>query len=408
MHKAFIVIVVLLISAIPLKSWVHGSATYYGLSATRPAVNYVTSSFDTTNKQLMARSGHFARSPISSIQIVTSNFYVDATPGIQRVETGSGATATVTASIEYPAGVCTQVLFSGVSSGSIADGNILLSDSIAVSIPSGAQFWVRQFWTSAGGAIYTFFPPGANLADMGDALRVAVSGLSDQTVSCGTVTKNVNDALHWPLGIISPMAAPSVCIIGDSIAAGSVDDYSPSGDMGSIARSIGPVFGYVNMAVPSEKAQDFINSHTQRAKMFSYCSAGIVEHGTNDMAAAIGATAAQLEGLLTTIYGYFSGPQVFQSTILPRPTTTDGCATLGNQTLPSWEAQRVIFNDALKTSSFGPISGNFDVASAIETSTDSGFWITSPRYSGDCIHPNLAGNIHIPNTGAINTARIIR
>lgn len=378
------------------------SLTYSGISATRAAVNQ--GSLDTTNKQLMTRSGHFARSTITSIKIIASNFYVDL--GTQ-LETGSGATATVTASVEYPAGVCTQLLFSASASGSISDGSTLESDVVNVSIPSGAQFWIRQFWTSTGGTIYSGFPPGGDATNMGDSLRVAVSGLTDQTVSCGTVTKNVNDSLHWPLAIISRITAPSVCIIGDSIAAGTGDDYSASGDLGSVARSIGSSFGYTNLAIPSSRADEFVSSHTQMVKVLPFCTAGIIEYGTNDLSS--GHSVAQLESDLTTIYGYFSvGSQIFQTTILPRPSTSNGCTTLGGQTLPTWEANRLTFNDALKGGSFGPVSGQFDLSSAVETAVDSGFWITSPRYSIDCIHGNQAGYLHIQSSGVIDTSRIHR
>lgn len=383
-------------------SWRLGAliASYDGLAATRAHVNTLTS-FDTSNKQVMVRSTHRARSALTQIKIIAQNFYVDQGT---RSEASPGATATVTASIEYPSGTCTQLLFSSSASGTIADGSTLTSDYLTLSIPSGAQFWVRQYLTSTAGAIYN----SVHTQITGDQIKLAVSGLADQTVSCGAITGGAG-GMAFPLAIIAPITAPSVCMVGDSIVWGTGDTPTADGDQGIIARTIGPSFGYVNMGVPSDTINingGFLSSHAQRVKPFSFCTHLIVEYGTNDFAS--GRTLAQVKTDLNILYGLFPTTKVFQTTILPRPTTSDACVTLGNQTLPSWEASRTSLNDQLKAGSFGPFLGAFDTSSQLETATDSGFWITSPRSSVDCTHPNATGYGTVATSNVIDITRIHR
>lgn len=380
-----------------LGAWTHGAQTptYDGLSSTRAQVN-TFQTFDTTNKQLMVRSTHVTRSAITQIKIIASNFYVDQTT---RAETAPGAAATVTASIEYPSGTCTPLLFSSSSSGTIADGSTLTSDYATVAIPAGVQYWVRQYLTSTAGAIYNNVAPQIT----GDILRKAASGLVDQTVSCGVIAGG-GGGMHFPLAIISPITVPSVCITGDSIGWGTGDTPTSNGDQGIVARSIGPAFGYSNLAVPSDAAYFFLASHTQRVKVFPFCTHFINEYGTNDFAA--GHSLATVKADLTSIYNLYPNSRVFQTTILPRPTTSNGCTTLGGQTLPSWEASRVSLDDQLRLNTFGPPLGSFDTASPVETALNSGFWITSPQQSADCVHPNSTGYGTVTSSGAIDTSRI--
>lgn len=382
----------------------HGAVQYQGIAATRGGIS-VTGTLDTTNKQMMVKTTHVARSPITSLKIVTSNFYFNPTT---RVEAGSGAVASISASIEYPSGTCTQVLFSASANGSIPDINTLTSDATMLFIPTGAQFWVRQFWRSTGGIIYTASYPQVT----GDQIKRAVSGLTDQTMSCDAITGGAT-GLHLPLAIIASTASPTLCLLGDSIPFGNItattfDTPNANGDLGLLSPTLGPLFGYSNISASADTAASFVAGNTQRVKVLPFCSHGIVEYGTNDLFA--GDSAATLQANLSTIYGLFPATsKVFQTTILPRPTTSDGCATLGNQTLPSFEAARLTMNNALKGATFGPNSGTFDTSSLVETATNSGFWKTSPSlWSADCIHPSVFGYAQYPSSGIIDTARIHR
>src|SRR5882757_8714573 len=149
-------------------------ALYEGLVAGRARMFTTT---DTAIKQIMGRYGLTATENLSSVRLVFHNFVLG------NHDTGVGGTCAVTASIEFPAGTFTQVLFGGLASGSIPDGGMLFSDTLAVSIPSTSTFWVRQFIQNATGTNYCNWQSSV----FGDAANTGVSGITDQTMS-GTIS----------------------------------------------------------------------------------------------------------------------------------------------------------------------------------------------------------------------------
>ena len=129
------------------------SFLYEGLVATRARM--MGSPPSVGNHQIMMRSAHFATETLTSIRIVFSNFYnANRNGGSPILDSGRGAAASITASVEYPAGTFTQVKFDGLATGSIPNANVLFSDYMTVSIPSGAQFWVRLFTNNPAGIIF--------------------------------------------------------------------------------------------------------------------------------------------------------------------------------------------------------------------------------------------------------------
>lgn len=384
---------------------------YEGLIATRARVNNIGSfpGFDTTNKQLMVRSTHVARTDITSLKIMAVNFYRSSSGGF---EPGSGATATVSASVEYPATTCTRITFSSSNDGSIPDADVLLSDSTSVTIPNGATFWIRQYIRSSGGTIYDTPFPGRIT---GDQFKVGVT-VTDQTMSGDTITGG-DVGMHFPLGIIGPTRNPSVAIIGDSIGYGLGGSPTSIGDMGTVAPSIGPVFAYTDLSVPGERAgstNGYVNASINRAKIYPYVSHIINELGLNDIADIpndLPGLKTRIGSLYTQLAARAPSALVFQTTLTPGVSTSDACATLGGQTsFPEVEAPRTGFNDELRAATFGPPGGCFELADVIETSRNSGFWKTSPQKYSDgptaCSHLNTYGYGRLVTDGAIDTSRI--
>jgi hypothetical protein len=357
---------------------------------------------DVTTAQAMSRTGHFARSSISSLKIAAANFDVGGV--------NIGASATVTASIEYPQGTCTQIKFGGGATATIANNSYALSDYVNVSIPSGAKFWIRQFYQNANGTLAV--SNHNDNANMGDALNRAASGLSDQTVSCDAVSNVSSANIYPPAAIISRTAQSSVCVIGDSIAFGQGDTYSnSSGDLGSIDRSIGPTYGYIDSSITGDTAQHFAgNPQPAVISLAAYCSHVIVEYGHNDIYVNSDSLGT-LEGFLTTSYGLFTGGQIIgQTTLTPTTTSTDGWATTTNQTIVAGNTTRVSFNDALRAGTFGPTGGFLEMANPVETAQDSGIWKAGAGFpacnpwTGDAtvaVHPNNCAYLQIQSAGTI-------
>lgn len=375
--------------------------SYLGMVATRCVAPI---SRNTTNKQLMSRSPHYARTAISSLQILIPNWYID--PAGAHAEIGSGADATVRASIEYPANTFTQILFGGSVSGTVPNVSQLLSDAVSVSIPNGALFWVRIWWDGGTGGILSIPHDLTGTGLPGAGLEVGVSGITDKTMS-GTVTAADNE--FSPVAIIGQTDAPSFVVVGDSICLGDSSKETigdASGDFGIVARAIGPLYAYASLCQNGDQGEDFVASHTNREAIFAYASHLICEYGSNDFY-TVGASQATVKATLQTIWGYMTarGGKVYQTTITPRTTSTDSWATTGNQTLVSGtvDARRTGLNDELRGGLTG-LEGYFDVADAIETSRNSGIWkVTGSAngYTADGIHPNTPGSVLVRDSGVI-------
>lgn len=370
---------------------------YLGQIATR---SWIPNNFFATNKQIMSRTFHYARDVISSLQIVIPNFTVVSAAAPNMGENGPGATATVTASIEYPAGTFHQATFSGSTSGTIADGGMIVTDPIAVSIPNGAQFFCRIWYSCAAGIIYG---TSSNGMSTGDGVAFGVT-TPDLTMS-GTVTQATNITGVAPAALIAMTKKRSVALLGNSRGYGASDTGDSSGDLGEMARSIGPSLAYLNLCVPSDRAIDFTTgSHsTNRRALMSYASSRVSEFGINDVTQ--GAAPSAIVSALQTIAGYKTTP-IWQTTISPQTTSTDSWATTANQTPNANNSNRVSLNGSIRAGLAG-FAGFFEIADVNESARDSGKWVVNgvANYATpDGIHENRAQNLRIAASGAINPA----
>jgi hypothetical protein len=297
----------------------------------------VPSANDTNFQQYNSRSRHVARDDIARIQVAFANFYVLAGHGQELVP---DTVADITASIEYPEGVFTQLLFSGVASKTIPRGEFVVSDLANVVIPDGTAFWVREFRQQAQSILYNVsLGPNAN-----DALELAASGLTDMTMG-GTIT--------------------------------------------------------AGFAVTT--ATKFMEGYAQRQLLFKYCTHLVVEYGTVDFS-LFSLTVDQLKAVLSRVYDVFPTRRVFQTTITPISSSTDGWVTAVNQT-PNTQGGRIgAFNADLRSSAFGPGLGMLDVAAVLQDATDETIWKSTggTARTGDGLHPNTFGNNEVASSGVID------
>jgi hypothetical protein len=372
---------------------------YEGLVATR---GLAPINLNTTNRQLMSRSPHYARDDITSLKVAIPNWRVrNASPFDEQ---GVGSTATVTASVEYPSGTFTRVLFGGVASGTIANGSTIFSDYTNVNIPNGSLFWIRIYYTSSTGVLSI----PQDTSAIGSGLETGVSGISDKTMS-GTVTSAGNT--FPPIAIIGVTAKPSVIAIGDSKLLGANDlTGDSSGDFGDVDRSIGPSFAYSSSGQNGDAAFRYVSAHAQRNLLLPYASDLIVEYGSNDLSSNRSASTVLSD--LETIWGYAqaSGLKVYQVTITPRTTSTDSWATTANQMTWAQNSANNTLNDSIRALPSG-LQGAFDLSDVISTSRGSGIWIangTANYYTTDGIHESTNANLLIKSSSAIATTSITR
>jgi hypothetical protein len=372
------------------------SHAYLGQVATR---SLVPNAHCRQNLYGMSRSSHFARDQIASVKIILSNWYGSEGPTQVSIgnETSTSVSANVRATIEYPVGAFTQILFDGSAMGTIPASSNIVSDFANVSIPNGAPFWVRVFWKSGGGIVYSTNPLNE---PMGDAYTVSATPISDQTMG-GTVRNNGGGGLFVPSAIVAKTSRPSILMIGDSRTIGIHDSADDSLDQGETARSIGPNFGYIVRSSAGQMASNFVISHARSLELATYCSHVISGYGINDIGPG-GASAATLENSLRSIWALFSQP-IFQLTLAP---VTSGAWTAvdgSDQMVEALESARVIVNDWIRTTPAG-LSGYFDVADKVESSRNSGKWRAdgSPeKYTTDGVHENQFANLAIQSSTAI-------
>ncbi len=362
-----------------------GRRPYLGSVATRTRV---PNSSGSANTKLMSRSYHIARDNISAARIILTN-----TAGTDTVA-NSSASVTYTASIEYPAGTFNQVTFSASTSVLVTAGAKILSDliNLSVVIPKGAIFWVRVFFVSSGAGLLYCSQANTSL----DAMTFGTGGaVTDQTMG-GTVAQTHSSLCHYPAAILGYTRLASFGLIGDSRVSGQGETSSTTlGDMGEIARSVGPNFAYINLGTAGASFASIISAHANLADYGQYCT-----HLISNL--TINSTASSAAGMLAnhlTIRSYFSSNSPFWAcTIAPKTSSTDSWATLVNQTDTS--GNRAAYNSLILPGVAG-FAGVFDLASVVENSSK---WIVNgaANYAtADGLHESTTAYGLIQSSGII-------
>lgn len=385
---------------------------YWGQVATKC---YIPSGVSTTNKVARTRSHHVMRENVTALKLEFANWYwARSTVG---PETNGGGNFTITASIEYPAGTFTQVTWAGATSKVIASGASALSDAINVTIPKGASFWVRTFVTAVTAIVFCEGNSGFQRRDLanGEAYQYAASGLTDTTMG-GTITDNgaATAPIYVPTAIIGQTRQPSVLIIGDSRDWGFTDTLDSSGDLGDIARSLGPSYGYINAACAGDTFSAFIAAGAKRTALKQYVSHVVIGDAINALrsgGSGQNKTAATVLGELQTMLGLFSDKRRLVSTLGgPNPTSSDAFVTTANQSPNGNQAQMAAYNDAIRAG-VANNDGYFEIADQVESARNSGKWWVNGVANGttsDGLHSTQASYLRIKNSGAVNPAMLSR
>lgn len=307
--------------------------------------------------------------------------------------------------VEYPQGTFTPVLYSGVATAAMAaGGKQIASDPLAITIPAGATWWEHTVnVTGSATFISTIELPVA----------AATLGVLDSKYAFSTAPahQSVGQASTFMFGsaiisgtITGPAAAKSVFIVGDSILWGTGDVTAAGAKQGtgSLDRTLDVAgIGHAKFSIGGMSASDLATIVTAgSAQWVAYiaaikavCTHTIFEYGVNDF--VLGQTLTQLQASAQTVVGAFSGKINGLSTLSPRTTTTDGYATVANQTVKTdgqWSSAPS-YNAAVRA-----LPANFtfyvDFADACMTARDSGIWKSSPQVgfvpTTDGTHPTSA------------------
>ncbi len=251
---------------------------------------------------------------------------------------------TVEASIERLSGA-TMAAWSAAATKTLAPSDLLaLSDAFAAVIGAGELLYVRTGATmTAGQQIPTGYLriPNTNAIDAAATSSAGSSQINAYGPLSVTTPYAANLYGYGPIGIlgIPDRYVPAVLILGDSIddAAG----YDATGDgfsnIGFTARGLAAAnVPFCKSTRGTGKAVDIIPATAPGVHLLmQYATHVLVGSGTNDLAAGTALATIQANLLLIYASARSHGCKVYQRLILPRTTSTDAWATLGNQTTVS-------------------------------------------------------------------------
>jgi len=317
---------------------------------------------------------------VSDLQFVFQNWYWDNSYN----EAVVGNDITVTASIEYPAGVFNRIKFGGKVSRLMPGGVAitLVSDTLPITGKAGdkAVLWTCQDLPAAGNNFVVSLIEGSTAFDQ---------NVNSDATDAGGAAGNWNYA-YAPI-VLGTCAAPnpkSYVIAGDSISRGQADNV-PSATRGAYgwpARAMDNAGQtYVKLAKSGMGSNTFINGVFVRdliSKLrFSHI---LTQIGTNDLQG--GGTAQAVINMVGRVAQVFGSAKPVFATFVPRNTSTDGYTTIANQTMTPAKFQQ--FNDLLRSFNV-PV---LDAADAASSGRNSGIWrIDQGAMTNDGTHPNSVG-----------------
>jgi hypothetical protein len=346
-----------------------GLAPYLGNIATRAYLNRGTA-FNAGLTGVSTRMAHWLRDSVSSIRLGYANWYFNAGAG---TEAAIGDTLQIRAALETAGGALTQVTFGGAAQGSVASGGLLLSDPIDWAGARDEKFYTRTQQLNAAGCCYLDTGNSA----IGDRLDFDPS---DHTMS-GTIADVLSGFTYGPALILATTRRRTVLLLGTSRTHGFADTADAAGDMGCLARSVGPTNGYCNGGSPSHTASDFAAAHAKSLALAPYFSDVVIEFGANDSSG----TNASLQAIYDTFAA--SGRRLWGATVDPITTGTWASGDGSDQTAVL---------DVATPNSFirgkpAPLFGVFDIAPPVALAGNPAKWHAG--YTGDGVHANQTGNL---------------
>jgi hypothetical protein len=271
-------------------------------------------------------------------------------------------------------------------------------------ITKGSKLFVRtQVAIAAMGLVW----PTAHQAGW-DATEGTVTGSTTDLTASGTITANTSGG-YGPTAILGNRRGVGTLVVtGDSIIAGVQDSPSDLGFMDRWAQTKN--ISMARFGSPGMRA----SSPVVARELFIGATRSLCEFGVNDLANAQPLATVQASLIAQWKAHYNETGRVYQTTITPETTSTDGWATTTNQTKASWDSVRVSLNAWIRAG--GPVDGSgnpaaigsgtpfltgvIDLADQVESARDSGIW--KAGWTSDGIHPNVTGNTNIATSGVLS------
>jgi hypothetical protein len=301
--------------------------------------------------------------------------------------------------------------WSGANTITLTPGQTACSDALYPAalgltvFPANAAEWFR---TGVVAASSTGFPYSYILSAPGEAMY-AGPAFASRVNATGPMTAPGGGAaapgMLTPFAVLGryTVAMPSLCDIGDSISAGIEDtpvteaqgQFAGHGYVGRAAYNsdgarIYPMF---RLGIAGDTADG--GGYVQRATFFQYCTHGVSGWGVNDIQSQRPSTVlSNLKAAWALMHA--KGIQyIYQTTLTPRTTSTDGWATEVNQTVYDSNFVPGGPRDQLNALIKAAVGTNFltnyiDVAAQVQARDNIDIWLvngTSGYCTSDGLHP---------------------
>jgi lysophospholipase L1-like esterase len=312
-----------------------------------------------SNTKINGRSWQMAYVPVSALKVCIPNYYVSSSTS--GVETTSGGAVSAHIVVEYPRGTFKDLTWSGSTPGSVAALSNGCSDLTALgfTIPAYAKFRINYFLDWSGGAGKAVYSSWSNTCDRGNGDEFAIGTVLTDNSGNDTVLGSNTPANCWFPGAVMAYSDRSVWwLIGDSIVAG-VNDMlgDPSGGRGLLGRAAAYLGPQLNFGVPGDRASYYATGSNAALRTALAATAGatsaLVQLGVNDFFSGSRTADNVLTDRATVraaAVAAIPGIHVYDTTITPETTSTDGWNTTVNQTTLSVanNNSRMAFNDFLR------------------------------------------------------------
>lgn len=369
-------------------SWIGGS------SATIDGVNNNYNGFGGSISNATYRMRHYCTATCRAFRLVYGT-----TSGQAR---GTNSIV-IMSTVETSDGTIIPVYFNGSRTATCASNSFAISDWVATPITKG-DFIYSRTWVSVGNT-NQLFATWQHTAGFGFAVNTNV--IHSTGTSAYTTASD-----RWafiPFVIQGQVSSTNIAIagFGDSIfiGGGSVGDpYNLSVFTAALGPQHGRDWSHANTSEGGFGIlTDTVAMQSYKWRIVEGCNVAICNLGVNDLRG--GASFSFMTNAYTTLWNRISsyGMKVWQTTITPETTSTNGWVDTIGQTVSSYLAIRNQVNDWIRTVPT-PLSGYFDVAVAAETATNSGIWKAS--YTQDGLHPTTSNVLY--NLGTAIDPTVLR
>lgn len=343
--------------------------------------------------------------------LIFANWYINGANG----ETDGPSDIVVKAALEYN-GAFYPCTFAGRTNTTINPGCQIVSDPIGLLLPAGAVVYYRTYVSVAGGGQWPVSRRAVTA--LGEGANANVSGGSsgaDLAFGAGAMAGNMLQNLYHPLAMVGDTGgARAIGYLADSIGVGANDSSTSDGAYsGPFERAFAGQIAWVSNGRSSAMVTDFLGRHRNRMAHFpQYISSVVNELGSNDLYSGAATSLEAMQSLLRGLWRQFLLRRlpVWQTTITPRATSSNGYADAAGQTIisPTVNALRVQVNDWLQASWRNEgLAGLIDFADSVESGRNSGLWRTDLGVlcHSDGIHPIAAGNQRLADTIPVSAMR---